>query len=317
MQHHSDVTLCMESFYVQGYRFFRTISRKVQFRTVAPILNRNKATLLREIKPVLAMYKYRGFNVSDLHADMEFECIRNDVLPSRLNVTAADNHVGEVKRSIRTMKERARIHGLPFKRLQALVYHAAKGLNQFPVKNGIFDTLRPLTIITGRANPDYNDLKLEFGSYVQVFEDNTPSNTTTSLNTGAIVLNPTGNAQGEYFFMSLVTGKRLSRHQWTEIPMTNAVISAVEAMAEKEGQPLMKGGVPLFEWRLNASVENFLEEDVESADKYENFTEGNFDSTEPDNDVVEESDDYNDIEPFDDDDVGILDDDEVDDPAVF
>jgi hypothetical protein len=76
------------------------------------------------------------------------------------------------------MKERARttIHGLPFKRLpkvmiQALVYHAAKGLNQFPAKNGISDTLSPLTIMTGRANPDYNELKLEFGWYVQVFED--------------------------------------------------------------------------------------------------------------------------------------------------
>jgi len=280
----------------------------------------------------MAMYKSRGFNISDLHADMEFDCIRNDVLPSRLNVTAADDHVGEVERSIRTMKERARttIHGLPFKRLpkvmiQALVYHAAKGLNQCPAKNGISDTLSPLTIMTGRANPDYNELKLEFGSYVQVFEDNTPSNTTTSRNTGAIVLNPTGNARGDYFFMSLVTGKRLSRHQWTEIPMTNAVISAVEAMAEKEGQPLIKGGVPLFEWRPNASVEDFLEEDVESADEYEHFPEDIFDPTEPDNDVVEEPNGYDDIEHFDDDDigvpddndVGVLDDDEVDDPAVF
>jgi hypothetical protein len=51
--------------------------------------------------------------------------------------------------------------------------------------------------------------------------------------------------------------------------MTNAVISAVEAMAEKEGQPLIKGGVPLFEWRPNASVEDVLKEDVESADEYE------------------------------------------------
>jgi hypothetical protein len=77
--------------------------------------------------------------------------------------------------------------------------------------------------------------------------------------------------------MSLVTGKRLSRHQWTKIPRTNAVISAFEAMAEKEGQPLIKGGVPLFEWRSNASVEDFLEEDVESADEYENFSEDIFD----------------------------------------
>jgi hypothetical protein len=200
--------------------------------------------------------------------------------------------------------------------IQALVYHAARGLNQFLAKNGISDTLSPLTIMTGRANPNYNELKLEFGSYVQVFEDNTPSNTTTSRNTGAIVLNPTGNAQGDCFFMSLVTGKRLSRHQWTEIPMTNAVISAVEAMAEMEGQPLIKGGVPLFEWRPNASVEDFLEEDVESADEYEHFSEDIFDPTEPDNDVVEEPNGYYDFE-IDDDDVAVPDDDAVDDPAVF
>jgi len=131
-----------------------------------------------------------------------------------------DDHVGEVERSIRTIKERTRttIHGLPFKRLpklmiQELVHHAVKGLNQFPGQNGISDTLSPLTIMTGRANPDYNDLKLEFGSYVQVFEDNDPSNTTTSRNTGAILMNPTGNAQGDYHFMSLTTGKRLSRRQ--------------------------------------------------------------------------------------------------------
>jgi hypothetical protein len=122
---------------------------------------------------------------------------------------------------------------------------------------------------------------------LKIFEDNPSSNTTTSRNTGAIVLNPAGNAQGDYFFLSLVTGKRLSRHQWTEIPMTNAVISAVEVMAEKEGQPLIKDGTPLFEWRPNAPVEYFLEEDVESADEYENFTEDIFDQTEPDNDVVE------------------------------
>ena len=48
--------------------------------------------------------------------------------------------------------------------------------------------------------------------------------------------------------------------------MTNAVISAVESMAEKEGQPLIKGGVSLFEWRPNAPVEDTLEENVTSTD---------------------------------------------------
>ena len=109
--------------------------------------------------------------------------------------------------------------------------------------------------------------------------------------------------------MSLVTGKRLSRHQWTKIPMTNTVISAVKAMAEKEGQLLIKGGVPLFKWRLNASFEEFFEEDVESADEYENFTEDIFDLTEPDDDVVIETPNNNDV--------AVPDDDAVDDPAVL
>jgi len=98
--------------------------------------------------------------------------------------------------------------------------------------------------------------------------------------------------------------------------MTNAVISAVEAMAEKEGQSLIKGGVPLFEWRPNASVEDFLEEDVELANEHEHFSEDIFDPTEPDNDVVDEPNGYDDFE-IDDNDVAVPVNDEVDNPAVF
>ena len=102
--------------------------------------------------------------------------------------------------------------------------------------------------MTGVPNPDDNSLKLEFGSYVQVFELNNPSNTTKARTTGAITLNPTGNAQGSYHFMSLISGHRLSRMQWTVLPMPDTVIAAVERMAEDEKQPLLAGGCPLFEW---------------------------------------------------------------------
>jgi len=112
--------------------------------------------------------------------------------------------------------------------------------------------------MTGRPNPDYNSMKIEFGMYAQVFEDNDPTNTNTSWTTGAIALNPTGNEQGDYYFMSLSTGKQLSRKKWTALPMPNKVIKAVEARAEAEGQPLIMGGCPLFEWapKNQAVVEN-------------------------------------------------------------
>jgi hypothetical protein len=61
-------------------------------------------------------------------------------------------------------------------------------------------------------------MRLEFGAYAQVFEDNDPSNTIRARSLGAIALNPTGNAQGDYFFMSLATGAKISRHQWTALP---------------------------------------------------------------------------------------------------
>jgi hypothetical protein len=43
--------------------------------------------------------------------------------------------------------------------------------------NGVSDTLSPLTIMTGRPTPEYNDIKIEYGAYAQVFVDNNPTNT--------------------------------------------------------------------------------------------------------------------------------------------
>ena len=60
-------------------------------------------------------------------------------------------------------------------------------------------------------------------------------------------MNPTGNIQGGYNFMSLITGNKLDRQQWDVIPMPNSVIKAVETMAEQEEQPLMQNGELVFE----------------------------------------------------------------------
>jgi hypothetical protein len=84
---------------------------------VTPVSDRTKGTMVKIIDGALAFYnRSRGFVVVDVHADAEFECIREHIAPVFLNVVAADAHVGEVERSIRTIKERNRVsvHGLPF-----------------------------------------------------------------------------------------------------------------------------------------------------------------------------------------------------------
>jgi len=225
---------------------------------------------------------------------MEFACIQHNVLPTQFNITPRDAHVGEVERSIRTIKERVRadIHDMPFKRLPKLIIvelvrRAVQVLNQFPALDGVSDTLSPLNIMTGKPSPDYHQMKIDFGSYVQVFEDNDPTNTTKSRRTGAIVLNPTGNAQGDYHFMSLTTGRRLARRQWTLVPMTDAVIAAVEARAEAERQPLIAGGCPTFEWRPDRAMqEDYVVDNYEVINQDNEVNgNGNLDYDGPDNHV--------------------------------
>jgi hypothetical protein len=194
--------------------FFHTISRGIGFRTASPVPDRTKTTILRQLRDTIKRYTARGFHICNIHGDNELECTRASLLPIELNVVPANSHVGEIERSIRTVKERLRscAHGLPFKHLPRLmiahmVSDAMRCLNQFPWEHGISTTMSPNAIVTGATVPDFNRMRIEFGTYVQLFEDNTPSNTLKSRSVGAIALSPTGNAQGDHFFMSLATGK--------------------------------------------------------------------------------------------------------------
>ena len=48
---------------------------------------------------------------------------------------------------------------------------------------------------------------------------------------GAIALRPTGNVQGGFYFMSLSTGKIISRYRWTVLPMPQEVIERLHQIA--------------------------------------------------------------------------------------
>jgi hypothetical protein len=126
-----------------------------------------------ETQAVINLYQTRAFTVTRVKGDQEFTCITNDLLPMPINIADAANHIPEVERSIRTIKEPTRclIQGLPFKRIpkammRAAIENAHKALNQFPAKNGASHTLSPLTIMTGRLKLNHNDLKLEFQIWI-------------------------------------------------------------------------------------------------------------------------------------------------------
>ena len=97
-------------------------------------------------------------------------------------------------------------HGLPYCHLQKLmivelVAIATRCLNGFPKDDGVSEHMSPHSIITGQACMDYNKIPLEFGSYVQLLDRSV--NMIRSRTIGAIALNPTGDENRSYRFMSL------------------------------------------------------------------------------------------------------------------
>ena len=79
--------------------------------------------------------------------------------------------------------------------------------------------------------------------------------------TPAIVLGPTGNLQGTYKFVSLVTRKKVKRQAFTPYPMPDSVIKKVEAYGKSTTLPGIfdftdRNGI-LFEW--NEEVDEFPE----------------------------------------------------------
>jgi hypothetical protein len=84
-------------------------------------VNRKEPTLTACLKNVYKAYLQRGFRITQVNADLEFECCRGFIatdLRAMLNIAVEDEHVPEIERCIRTVKERTRCtyNVLPFER---------------------------------------------------------------------------------------------------------------------------------------------------------------------------------------------------------
>jgi hypothetical protein len=149
----------------------------------------------------LKLFQQRGFIPTKIHANGEYNPVKESFPGIHFSICSADDHIPEAKRAIRSIKETicATIHGMPYKRLprvmvKVLIAFVTRAINSFPHSDGISTSLSPNTIVTGQPMIDYLTLKLEFGSYVQVYDGT--SNDTKSRTLGAIALNPTGNSNG-------------------------------------------------------------------------------------------------------------------------
>ena len=71
-----------------------------------------------------------------------------------------------------------------------------------------------------------------YGQYCQIHEEDQPRISTAARTQGAILLGPSGNAQGSHRFYTLNIGKVVVQWAWTELPTPASVISRVHFMAK-------------------------------------------------------------------------------------
>ena len=119
--------------------------------------------------------------------------------------------------------------------LDYLIMVVTNFLNMFPAKGGVSSYYSP-HVLMNKTDLDYKKhCMIPFGSYVQAFQENSPSNTLEARAIDGIYLRPMMNSQGGHEIMNLATGLVITHHKVTTLPVTDFVIKTVECMAEKQG----------------------------------------------------------------------------------
>jgi hypothetical protein len=86
------------------------------------------------------------------------------------------------------------------------VLFVVRQLNLFPVKGGLSSKLSPKQIMSGEV-VHYKFCAMGYGRYCQIHEEDSPRNNLAARTQGAILLGPSGNAQGGHKFYTLTNGK--------------------------------------------------------------------------------------------------------------
>ena len=106
---HPTINLSSDYFFVQGIAFLYRILRSYTFHTIEHLLNFNKecnqSEMEKGVKTCIHLYYTRGLRVTQSNTDNEFTCTKESITTVCLNIVAAEEHVGEIERPMRTVKE--------------------------------------------------------------------------------------------------------------------------------------------------------------------------------------------------------------------
>lgn len=239
--------------FVKGLSFLVSISPPLDYAMCFPLRNgRGAAHLEKGLKAMVARLKSRNFVCDSMRSDNEGGIAKQSTaeeiqrLGIELALTGSGQHCAHVERRIRFIKEKYRAleHGLPFAMNKILVTWAVLGstrMTNMQRTSSSTSLLSPREKFMGRPF-DFNlDGRVEFGSYIQLTVRDT-NNTSSARTEGCIALFSRDNLTGSIYAFHIATRAIVVRDQFTELPVSDAIISFMDKLAKKDG--FTKGSEP-------------------------------------------------------------------------
>jgi hypothetical protein len=106
-QNFQSIVICLDIMFINKIPFFLTTSRGLHFGTVENLRTRHMDIVLKKVTHLIGQqYARRRFCVAAIHADPDFTTLQAKFLEINFNFCAQGEHVLEIERFIRTVKDR-------------------------------------------------------------------------------------------------------------------------------------------------------------------------------------------------------------------
>lgn len=215
---------------------------------------RTAASLAKALIQIIAKAKSRNFSVGIVSSDNEGGIAKNLTAQQihehgiELAFIGAGGHCPHIERRIRFIKEKFRRHEhrLQYAMNNTLVdwavLAATRETNMQQTASST-SLLSPREKFLGRQYDFKRDGRTPFGTYVQL-RARTTDNTASARTEGSIILMPRDNLTGTMYAYNINTLKIVTREQYIELPMSDELISHMNALAEDDG--LSRGSEPFL-----------------------------------------------------------------------
>ena len=149
------------------------------------------------------LYARGGFIVKLALMNKKLDAVKENLPFLEVNTMATREHVAEIERELRQVKERVRctpsefpLQFIPTKVLIYTVYNGCLWLNTFPLRSGITRGFSPRELVTGLTVNFTKHCTVDVGAYVEASTNAIITNGDNDRTHACITLGPSWNIQG-------------------------------------------------------------------------------------------------------------------------